>query len=100
MTAPSELKDVATRDDWREETYRLLKEHGLGVRTTVRTVEDIALVPAFFAELAGEARVRSLSDRKEWIRDQRLVEETPGEIPSADSARRRRPHGTLASAQR
>ncbi|MEE2033016.1 restriction endonuclease [Rhodococcus chondri] len=31
----------------------LLKEHGLGVRTTTRTVEDIALVPAFFAELAG-----------------------------------------------
>lgn len=31
----------------------LLKEHGLGVRTTVRTVEDVALVPAFFAELSG-----------------------------------------------
>ncbi|MFD6893308.1 winged helix-turn-helix domain-containing protein [Rhodococcus sp. NPDC060086] len=31
----------------------LLKEHGLGVRTTRRTVEDVALVPAFFAELAG-----------------------------------------------
>ncbi|WP_226438431.1 winged helix-turn-helix domain-containing protein [Rhodococcus yananensis] len=30
----------------------LLKEHGLGVRTSVRTVEDVALVPAFFAELA------------------------------------------------
>ena len=31
----------------------LLKEHGLGVRSTVRTVEDVALVPAFFAELSG-----------------------------------------------
>lgn len=31
----------------------LLKEHGLGVRTTVRTVEDVALVPAYFADLAG-----------------------------------------------
>ncbi|WP_258008569.1 restriction endonuclease, partial [Rhodococcus sp. ENV425] len=31
----------------------LLKEHGLGVHTTVRTVEDVALVPAFFAELGG-----------------------------------------------
>ncbi|HET8992235.1 MAG TPA: Mrr restriction system protein [Rhodococcus sp. (in: high G+C Gram-positive bacteria)] len=31
----------------------LLKEHRLGVRTTVRTVEDVALVPAFFADLAG-----------------------------------------------
>lgn len=31
----------------------LLKEHGLGLRTTVRTVEDVALVPAFFAELSG-----------------------------------------------
>lgn len=31
----------------------LLKEYGLGVRTTVRTVEDVALIPAFFAELSG-----------------------------------------------
>ncbi|AHD23221.1 restriction endonuclease [Rhodococcus pyridinivorans SB3094] len=31
----------------------LLKEHGLGVRSTVRTVEDVSLVPAFFAELSG-----------------------------------------------
>lgn len=31
----------------------LLAEHGLGVRTTVRTVQETALVPAFFAELAG-----------------------------------------------
>ncbi|MEU5841880.1 winged helix-turn-helix domain-containing protein [Rhodococcus sp. NPDC047139] len=31
----------------------LLKEHGLGVRSTVRTVEDVALVPAFFTELSG-----------------------------------------------
>lgn len=31
----------------------LLKEHGLGVRSTVRTIEDVSLVPAFFAELSG-----------------------------------------------
>ena len=59
-TFSAESKVEATRDGAPpidlidgERLCELLKEHGLGVTTTARTVEEVHIVPEFFAEVAG-----------------------------------------------
>jgi hypothetical protein len=55
-----------------------------GLRGTWMKSSDVA---EYFSALEEGARIRALIDRKEWIRDQRLVDGTPSEIPSRDLAR-------------
>ncbi|MCU0314862.1 MAG: restriction endonuclease, partial [Solirubrobacteraceae bacterium] len=59
-TFTAEAKAEATRDGAPpidlidgERLCELLKEHELGVRTTSRTVEEVHVVPEFFADVAG-----------------------------------------------